>query len=193
MPFRGFMVSDKYKENVIRHEVGHWYLAKSLGFDAGEISFYFKKMEQYESHQAHAHINIHPSLSSIEDIDDYLIRRVSILWAGVMFQSVSDKRPVEKILETDGVSDHDKLGELCRIIRGIRFPNDTEAEFEQEQMNKIRDEAWGKAKHIHNSNEDEIEYLVKIICSEVKEWNRKYVFSVDLIHQWLSEKSVVEA
>lgn len=187
------MVSDKYKENVIRHEVGHWYVAKSLGFDVGKISIYFKKEAQYESHQAHAHMNIHPSLSSIEDIDDYLIRRVSILFAGAMFQSVSDKRPVEKILDTNGVSDHSKLRELCHILRGIRFPNDIKAAYELEQMHKIRDEAWEKAKHIYNSNEVEIECLVERICSEVEEWNKNYVFSSDRIHQWLSETNAVEA
>ncbi|WP_405128679.1 hypothetical protein [Pseudoalteromonas sp. PB2-1] len=187
------MELDAYKEHVVRHEIGHWYVAKVLGFDVGEIRIYLKKMAQYESHEAHAHINIHPSLNKKEDISEYLVRRVSVLWAGVIFQSVSDKRSVEKILETDCISDHSKLRELCYILRGIRFSTDTKIENELDQINAIYDETWEKAKDIYNSNEAEIERLVKKVCSEIKEWNRNYEFNALRLQRWLSEDSSVEA
>lgn len=187
------MELDTYKEHVVRHEIGHWYVAKTLGFDVGEIRIYLKKMAQHESHEAHAHINLHTSLNNKEDISEYLVRRVSVLWAGVIFQSVSDKRSVEKIIETDGISDHSKLRELCYILRGMRFPSDTKIEKELEQINAVYDETWEKAKDIYISNETEIERLVKKVCSEIKEWNIRHEFNAVRLQRWLSEDGSVSA
>ena len=173
-----------HKEHVIRHEVGHWVVAKLLGFQVGEIKIHIKQNHLGIYHEAHSHIDLHPVLKSLNDVEQFLLSRVSILWAGVMFQTESDKRKIEDILATDGVSDNNKLRELCYIIRGIRFPDDTSQENELEQIQSIYDECWGNAALIHNENEDAINALVGEINNKVINSNHPYIFTPETLESW---------
>lgn len=175
---------DAYKSKVIRHEVGHWVVAKVLGYEVGEIAIRINQVAQFSSHNAHAHIDLHPSLRSINEIEQFLIDRISILWAGMFYQSTIDNRRIETIRDTDGANDYSKLRELCFILRGIRYPENDSRDTELEQMKNIADECWSKAKEIINTNNIACERLSKRISQRVTESNVRFEFNFDKLREW---------
>ncbi|EJV5744102.1 TPA: hypothetical protein ACVOYP_004555 [Vibrio alginolyticus] len=180
-----YMILDrKYKEKVIRHELGHWFVAQKLGFSAGDITIKIIVSSQggQYSHKASSHINLCPSLTSIEKIADYLIKRGSVLYAGTAFQSVVDKRNTQDILESNGADDNRQLTELCFIWRGITFPNDTESKHELKQRHMFAEKCWKKVGEIYDSNEVSIDAAVNYIDSIIRVPNKKYTIKkVDLL------------
>ncbi len=181
----GYMILDeRYKEKVIRHELGHWFVAQKLGFSTGdiEIKIIVSGQSNQYSHSASSHINLCPSLTSIEQITDYLIKRGSVLYAGTAFQSKIDKRNIMAILESDGAYDNCQLTELCFLWRGITFPNDTGLKNELKQRRVFTDECCKKACEIHDANEALINNAVKHIHGIVRLPNKKYTIKkVDLL------------
>jgi len=175
---------DLYKRIVIRHEVGHWAVAKLLGYEVGKIEIRIDHSPQGFGHHASAHIKLHPSFKSIRDIESFLINRVAILWAGIIYQSTVDERSVDEVRDTDGANDHQKLKELCFVIRGIRFPEQNSQEFEHEQLKSINDECWNKAKQLIETNSDAIKRLANQIERKVSKCNVNFTVQLHDLCNW---------
>lgn len=64
------------KVDILRHEAGHLIVAKLLGFETGGIAL--------AELQAHAEISLTPNLADIPGAIDYIKRRMTVLYAGVL-------------------------------------------------------------------------------------------------------------
>src|SRR6202035_2113306 len=98
--------------NAVRHECGHLVVAKCLRFETGLI--------RLEEHQAGAEIDLHLSLRNIEEIEEYVERRVQVLYAGVLAESlyrsrVNVKRASDFLLSS-AKDDFSKVKEMLRIL-----------------------------------------------------------------------------
>ena len=169
---------NKYKANVVRHELGHWFVARSLGFDVGEIRIKIRhELRVPLFHTASSHINLHPSLQTLEETSDFLMKRMSVLWAGIVFQSSLDKRPVEDIRDTDAAIDYANIQELAFVVRGIRFPNDNVPSKELDQRQSIYDECWRTASAIIDANFLMLERLSTKVSELVRKPNIPYAIT----------------
>ncbi|EJL7016487.1 hypothetical protein NMT49_003429 [Vibrio cholerae] len=180
---------DSYKKRVIYHEVGHWLVAKTLGFGVGSIKIRVDANSRGFGHAGSSHVDIHPSLNNVNDVEKYLLDRLSILWGGIASQTVVDKRDWEKILSTDAESDYNKTRELAYILRGLRYPSANTAEMELEQIDQITDETYQIAVSIINNNEKAWNNIAKNITSVVAKRNHDYEFTREQLIQWMSAKN----
>lgn len=110
----------------IRHECGHLVIAKALGFKTGGI--------ELGETQAHAELDIIPSCATLAEVEDFIERRVFVLYAGAIAQSLQNKQIVPpvciKLLQTTALDDWRKIQEYVRMLAGIKHPRcTTEVDF----------------------------------------------------------------
>src|SRR5260370_42134607 len=111
----------------VRHECGHLIAAKVLGFQTAGIVL--------ESDKLGAQIDLHFSCANISEVSDFLMRRVQVLYAGAIAQTLQgrtiDPTQCRFLFEgpppNGGTAAHDfaKLKELLRLWIAIRYPNAT--------------------------------------------------------------------
>jgi len=115
----------EYTIDVIKHEVGHWVVAKILGFKTGDITIQITHNGKLFGHEASANIRPEPEISNITDISSYLENRICILFAGVISQAIGktdiSETSAADLLLADGASDYAKVTELVFICMGIKF------------------------------------------------------------------------
>ncbi|HGS4461941.1 TPA: hypothetical protein ACMDOB_001816 [Vibrio metschnikovii] len=113
-------------------------------------------------------------MNDTRDVCDYIFKRVTVLYAGAAFQSVSDSRESNAILASDGRDDNSKLNELIFILRGIEYSNDTSQAKELKQRNEITKKCWSKAMEIYEKNRESVNAAVTYISLKIQRPNKKY-------------------
>lgn len=125
----------------VRHECGHLIVAKSLGFKTGGITVTCK--------QACAELDIIPSCRNIEEIKDFIERRVIVLYAGAVAQSIYDgeidSELCIKLLKTTALDDWRKIQEYVRLLAGIEHPGYDAAEDFAPKLKEVDDIIANKA------------------------------------------------
>ena len=106
---------------ILRHECGHLFIARAVGFPTDGIELLPR---------AGAHIELQISLSSLDELCNYIERRVKVLFAGAIGQSIQGgviRQDVAYNLlnSPHGGAGHDfaKIKELIRLLVGVKFPN----------------------------------------------------------------------
>lgn len=118
--------------SVARHEMGHYVIARALGFMTGDVIL---EIREPVGHRGAAEIILQASIKSLEDVRLYLERRVIVLYAGALAETlpyiasptkrVDIKRALE-ILNTNGQGaeqDYAKVRELIHALRNISHPD----------------------------------------------------------------------
>jgi hypothetical protein len=108
---------------VVRHECGHLFVARTLGFPTGGI-------ELWPGREAGAEIELQFSLKSIPDLLEYIEKRVQVLYAGAIAESIqgdSVRPEVAKALldSPKAAAGHDfaKIKELLRVWAAFAYPD----------------------------------------------------------------------
>lgn len=137
------MPSAQTTADYVRHECGHLVVARSLGFPTGRIKLTGK--------DASAQITLLPSIQSLDDLKRFIERRVQVLFAGAMAQSLRGRKgnsdDANEFLRTTANQDYAKARELVRLHTGVERANATEDRFgaKLEQTDKRIYERAGKA------------------------------------------------
>ncbi|HDS6844950.1 TPA: hypothetical protein QH023_003708 [Morganella morganii subsp. morganii] len=167
--------SEIEKENVICHELGHWFVAKKVGFEVGDISLTFNVNEWGNAwHYGTSGVRPSPSLKSIDDLADYLKNRIAVMCAGACCQEILFGVDSKKTLEGDGEDDLSKIKELLILYRGIKHPGDTSIENEQLDCEECFEKSWKIAREIINKNEKLIRHVSMEIMKKVEKDNFLY-------------------
>jgi hypothetical protein len=121
----------------VRHECGHLLLARNLGFPTGGI--------QLREKTAGAEIDLVLSLRNIEEQLTYLEKRIQVLFAGALAESIRGGQVqgdvAFNLLDSPTASaghDFAKIKELLRLWVGLRYPNATEKEF-GDRLTELKD------------------------------------------------------
>lgn len=185
---------DEYKAEVIRHELGHWLVARKVGLDSGAVKIKILQLNHYFGHEGSANILPATEFLSVTEIYNYAVNRICVLFAGVRAQVMKresvDSSVIEELLETTASDDCGKIAELRFVVRGIKFAGNISTNNELEQINKINIECWAKTDALVESVEQLIEILSDKISDRVVKSNVKYIFGKDEMESWVRESGL---
>jgi len=152
----------QYRERVqtiAQHEMGHYIASRHFGFRTGNVSVQVDGLTS--GHRGEATIELNVPIRSIAEVDEYLCRRIIILYAGALSEPLFTGAPVKKLgkpeqrkavdiirdPQSGGHVDHAKIRELRAVLRNVRFP-DTPADALDtilEELDTLDKELWGRA------------------------------------------------
>ena len=81
-------------DRVAKHEMGHYVVARALGFRTGDVSI--EIIGHAEGHRGTAEITLHEKIRSIEELRVYLERRIIVLNAGGAAETLPGKGSPKK-------------------------------------------------------------------------------------------------
>jgi hypothetical protein len=166
---------------VAQHEAGHFVAARVLGFRTVSISV---EMLPNGGHNGGAEITLSEPLQSLGETMVYLRRRVQVLYAGALAQTLRENAPrvqadqeqACKFLKAGGAEqDYAKARELMRVLRNIQH-SDTEATDEKlsdEQLAQIERDLWAGVVNIVEENGVAITRIANLITSKMTRNNQK--------------------
>lgn len=175
---------------IAQHEVGHYIAARVLGFRTGPISL--TVVDFNRAHHATAEITLFCGLRDLQSIEDYLERRITVLYAGALAESLSNGQvdnalAIESLTKGGAKSDFDKARELIQTLRNIRFPDATIEKEVQANLDALDNQLWNKAVEIVTAESTIIQGLGRRLAGDVKHTNEK----VTLSHEELEELPVI--
>lgn len=115
-------------QNSIRHESGHLVVAKACGFSTCGIKLW--------ALEAGAELTLEPSFRELEHVRDWLERRIVVLYAGAVAESLKgktiDQDKCKGLLQSTAKDDMRKIAELMRLVVAITHPDAKGQEFEDQ-------------------------------------------------------------
>ena len=139
--------SRNYPTALMRHECGHLIVARALGFETGEIVLKLR--------HAGAGIDIFPSIPDITALCSFIERRIKVLFAGAMAESLNgikfDNVKTNKLLVQTANNDFAKIRENLRILTGALFPDCSKQEFGV-RLSEVNDRVYHEAADIVTAN-----------------------------------------
>lgn len=137
---------------VAQHEMGHYVMAKAMGFTSGEVTL---TLLGHDGHKAGATIYLEEPFESIEQVRRYLERRVVVNFAGAIAETLPrDSSPIRGAdRERAGViikgitceSDYGKAREAIAMLRNIQHPGTLDPDEASEQKQQIYDRLWKRS------------------------------------------------
>lgn len=169
----------EFQRNALRvgkHEAGHFIVAAVLNFRVGRLFIEFK--DRHGSYSGGAEISLYTRCSDEKEILDYLRRRVKVLYAGALAETLENgcvhyETALERI-RIDAGSDQAKANELIQLIRNIQFGGENCEEMVQAQLSEIDAALWKHAAEIVEREQAAIVGLGERLASEVKFIGRSY-------------------
>lgn len=173
---------------VIHHELGHWLMARELGFTAGQI--FLKRINGKASGYAKVYPRAAIRLDSAELVESYLENRIMVLLSGVIAEIEWYKKIFGEDEDSDyatriynnGVIDHSGLGdrgkaeELLVVLAGIK--NDPTAKYTDltTQIRTIFVELYEKAQDLAGRFIEKLNVMADLIKD--KEWQSNGILVV---------------
>lgn len=162
-------------QNICNHEAGHYIIAKELGFITNGMSIEIR-VDGYSGESI-----IEPRTSGIinfTELENYLRRRIKVLYAGVLSESYEMVNFSEYALNEwnsgGGKDDHSKIRELTQVLRNIVYPNTGEEREAQKELNDLDNELFAQTVEIVAERLKLIRRISLILAEKVKEYNIKY-------------------
>lgn len=163
-----------------QHEVGHYIVARILGFKTGSITLTITDL--LGGHRAGSEIVPSCALSGNQEIINYLERRVTVLYSGAHAESLSNGQlnneyALECVRSGGGVRDYDKVRELIQLIRNLKYPSASTEDEIQCGLSSIESALWNRAAAIVEVEHLLIEGLGDRLASEMKYVGQTFMLS----------------
>lgn len=140
---------------VLKHELGHWLIARHLGFTVGDIQVTVIKLDEKKrganqyTHSGSSKVFLEPTLKTFGDLHSYLDQRIQVLYAGVLAQTHGQTLTDEElgnVIALDAKEDHEKIEELSILVRGWIREADMDTTILDQKTNEFITESWNKCK-----------------------------------------------
>jgi len=133
---------------VAKHEAGHFIVGRVHGFWCGDCSATI--VHANGAYHGGADIKLACSLTSLEDVRGYLERRIQVLYAGAVAESLTSLGKVDNQIAIDRLKsaakdDYSKARELIQLVRSIQHPECKSEPEWQAQLNEIDSKMWNAA------------------------------------------------
>lgn len=182
------MKSENIIKGVCYHEAGHWVAARQLGFIVGEIRITVQKNGKLFGHSGSAKIFPRLQSNTKEDLEKYLRNRISILFSGVIAQTLCIENKCEStagnLLSSDGADDYKTINELFYILRGLCYPYEN-SELDSKQILQLQKECWEHSNQVVKKHEEDIAAIALKLEGRIKSMNKEYVFNCEELASWL--------
>jgi hypothetical protein len=136
---------DRYR-GLANHEAGHYFLTRLFGFRPSVIKL---KITDFNSHAGYADVDLNMPVRTLEEVVDYCEKRIQILYAGALAEALTndkvDNSRLSGIWKQGGKSDCEKVRELIRFIRNIKYPESKTNEQIQNDLDHIEADLLTKA------------------------------------------------
>jgi hypothetical protein len=190
------MIIDSYNkqllEPIARHEAGHFVVAKVLGFETEDIKF---KANNFSQNNGNCAINLNQSILNIDDLLKYCEKRVMVLYAGAIAQSLQNGIPnndiLQNIFKTNAISDCDKIREHIFIIRNIKYSATVEESEIQQELDIIDDELFKKTIPIVIDNNDIIKSLANQLLIRIKKYGDESILKKGILENMPMIKEII--
>ena len=176
---------------ICRHELGHFFVAKKLGFKTTNLTFTFHK---FKGHLGGAGLEPNkPGIETIEDIINYLELRIVILYAGVISEATDNhgnydsNYALNQWHKDGGMQDHAKIRELTFLLRGILHPETTDNVLIQNQLDSIDTGLIQRSGEIVIENIEVIYDAAYELSSKIILFETPYNFTDQEVTELLSE------
>ncbi len=170
------MEVEVHKERLFRHEFGHYVVARALGFPTGGISISLRVegCPPIVRVKGGSDIRLSEGIGSLNDLRQYLERRIAVLYAGACAETLKprshdlkvDSDKATKCQGADG--DFAKASELMHLLRNVLYST-TDCYDDsgiQREINELKDKLWTKAIQV-------VERFAKTIVSLAEELKRR--------------------
>lgn len=165
--------------DIARHEAAHTVIARSLCFVTNKVRV---RANTGGGADGQSDIDLDRRLQDMDDIRTYLRERLSVLYAGVIAETMLagqvDRDEAYKNLETHSKDDYSKIRELLKVLAGIECGPDEDF---QTVLSRVEDEAWDRTSALVIRFDNIIEQLANTLradartfCtwSTVREWDQ---------------------
>jgi len=169
------------------HEAGHYVLAREKQFKTQGISvlFYFPK-----GHSGESGIEPwNPMIRTIPDIENYIKRRVQVLYAGAIAEAMDidgnydSEYALNEWKNGGSKNDYAKFRELIHVLRNISFPETTDEKIAQKQLNEIEDKLIVESGEIVQKRIKLIYKIGDLLFDKIKEYGVEYDLSEQEINK----------
>jgi hypothetical protein len=132
-----------------KHEAGHYVVARVRGF--GVTGFYATLLDSRGAYRGGCETTIAHPLTTMPEVDDYLSRRIQVLYAGALAESSNtlgeiDYQAATNCLKTGGaMDDYSKARELLNLVGNVRYPQGSTVSEMQTQLNGFEMNIWQAA------------------------------------------------
>ncbi|WP_416740802.1 peptidase M41 [Pseudomonas sp. NFX71] len=183
---------------IAHHEMGHYVVARALGFATGGVTL---SVTMDLRHQGGAAITLARPISSMEAMKAHLEARMMVLLAGAMGQTLSssgkrvDKSKAVAILKgaQGAEQDYAKVKELQHLLRNITCPETEPASSERisAELKAMTDRVWSRTQEVVEDLADTITELGSVLVDSmviVEQWGRaadtyEVVFTREMIER----------
>ncbi|NTE94107.1 hypothetical protein G6L67_19750 [Agrobacterium tumefaciens] len=183
---------------VVRHEIGHWLVGIHHGFFCGDVK---AVIHHRDGHYAQAAIELESDLRSLDLVTSYLRRRISVLYAGALAESmgtsdkVNETYAVRELEKRGAVNDHKGVRELLRVLRGIEFgPRPCTDEACNKQLKELVDELWADTKAVLEANHEVIAAATEAIVMRAEAIDKEFsmrgpiIRKIPAVAAWLESR-----
>lgn len=162
--------------SLLRHEYGHYFAARSLGFQTGAVTL---KVFVTGGHEGASEVFLDMPLTGVDAILDYLERRIVMLFSGAVAQHwedllLSHHHALGDIFKGGGESDHEKIMELLTLHLNISHPSCMESSARIDAFHALKFSLFERSKIIVLSQYAWIERLasehVSCLAPNKKGW-----------------------
>jgi hypothetical protein len=189
---------------VALHEAGHYIVGRVHGFEVGELK---AKVLYPDSFIGSTQIIIlAQKLTTLEAIVSYLEKRIQVLYAGVLSQSLErmnvnedkaneyhvnedkaneyhvNEDKANDYLKTNGKDDHCKVRELLRILLNIKCSS-TENDKNQKQLSEIERDLWKRTIKCVETEETHIRGLGEYFADKIEGYDKEFTVTVEDIEK----------
>ena len=180
---------------VIKHELGHWLVARYVGFRVGiievEVILHFDKggIKHY-GHRGSSKVYPAPVIAEIADLQAYLEKRIQVLYAGFAAQIHGEVlTPVEtgQLMERDAIGDINVIRELAPLLRGILYGEETSVDVTQEQCEEMLDPIWDKTQSLIEDLHPQIVWMAEKLVAIVTRHGANYPFPLNMLEHYANE------
>lgn len=150
---------------VAQHEMGHYVLAKVMGFGTGGVTV---ELTGFNGSRGASAIYLDQPVSDLDGVVNYLERRVLVLFAGALAEALSPIHIPKKGIDQPKASeiflgpnlgaddDHSKVREALRLLRNIQHRSQCGEEEVEQQIREIANRLWARASELVERFEDTI-------------------------------------
>lgn len=138
-----------------QHEVGHWTVAKALGFNAGDIALCVYPMGGRAGHSV---ISLNEDLTQSNNLASHIENRIQFLFSGLISEAekngAKNNEQIALYAKTGGALLHAPIRELLLLLRNIKFGY-CEEDLANSQVQSLSDSIFNSSR-MQNENNNEL-------------------------------------